>query len=56
MGEVPRGEKMLYSGTDPEPDITEYTLLYEENTEEQEEEEREGEGASPPGRILKYTR
>ena len=25
-GEVPRGEKMLYSGTDPESYITEYTL------------------------------
>ena len=24
-GEVPRGEKMLYSGTDPESFITEYT-------------------------------
>ena len=24
-GEVPRGEKMLYSRTDPEPYITEYT-------------------------------
>jgi len=30
-GEVPRGEKMLYSGTDPEPYITEYTLVYEDN-------------------------
>ena len=29
-GEVPRGEKMLYSGTDPESYITEYTLVYEE--------------------------
>jgi len=28
-GEVPRGEKMLYSGTDPESYITEYTLVYE---------------------------
>ena len=28
---VPRGEKMLYSGTDPESYITEYTLVYEEN-------------------------
>ena len=25
--EVPRGEKMLYSGTDPESYITEYTLV-----------------------------
>jgi len=30
-GEVSRGEKMLYSGTDPESYITEYTLVYEEN-------------------------
>ena len=29
-GEVPRGEKMLCSGTDPESYITEYTLVYEE--------------------------
>ena len=29
-GEVSRGEKMLYSGTDPESYITEYTLVYEE--------------------------
>ena len=28
-GEVPRGEKMLYSGTDPESYITEYTSVYE---------------------------
>jgi len=27
-GEVPRGEKMLYSGTDPESYITEYTLVH----------------------------
>ena len=31
--EVPRGEKMLYSGTDPESYITEYTSVYEENTQ-----------------------
>jgi len=30
--EVPRGEKMLYSGTDPESYITEYTLVYEDKT------------------------
>ena len=29
-GEVSRGEKMLYSGTDSESYITEYTLLYED--------------------------
>ena len=29
-GEVSRGEKMLYSGTDPVSYITEYTLVYEE--------------------------
>ena len=29
-GEVSRGEKMLYSETDPESYITEYTLVYEE--------------------------
>ena len=29
-GEVSRGKKMLYSGTDPESYITEYTLVYEE--------------------------
>ena len=28
-GEVPRGEKMLPSGTDPESWITEYALVYE---------------------------
>jgi len=27
---VPHGEKMLYSGTDPESYITEYTLVYED--------------------------
>jgi len=27
-GEVPRGEKMLYSGTDPVSYITEYTLVF----------------------------
>jgi len=27
---VSRGEKMLYSGTDPESYFTEYTLVYEE--------------------------
>ena len=31
-GEVSRGERMLYSGTDPESYITEYTLVNEENT------------------------
>ena len=29
-GEVSRGEKMLYSGTDPESYITEYTLACED--------------------------
>ena len=29
-GEVPRGEKMLYSGTDPESYITKHTLVYED--------------------------
>ena len=29
-GEVPRGEKMLYSGTVPESYITDYTLVYED--------------------------
>ena len=29
-GEVPRGDKMLYSGNDPESYITEYTLVYED--------------------------
>jgi len=29
-GEVPREEEMLYSGTDPESYITEYTLVYED--------------------------
>jgi len=27
-GEVPRGEKMLYSGNDPESYITEFTFVY----------------------------
>ena len=31
-GEVSRGEMMLYSGTDPESYITEYTLVYEDKT------------------------
>jgi len=30
-GEVPRGEKMLYSGTDPESYTTECTSVYEDN-------------------------
>ena len=29
-GEVPRGEKMLSSGTDPESHITEYAVVYED--------------------------
>ena len=29
-GEVPRGEKMLYSGTDQELCITEYAFVYED--------------------------
>ena len=29
-GEVSRGEKMLYSGTDPESYNTKHTLLYKE--------------------------
>ena len=32
-GEVSRGEKMLYSGTDPETYITEYTLVYEDKND-----------------------
>ena len=32
-GEVPRGEKILYSGTDPESYITEHTLVYVDDTE-----------------------
>ena len=28
VGEVSRGEKMLYSGTEPESYTTEYTLVY----------------------------
>jgi len=35
VGEVSRGEKMLYSGTDPESYITEYTLIYEDHLEVQ---------------------
>ena len=30
FGEVLRGEKMLYSGTDPESYITDYTFVYED--------------------------
>jgi len=30
QGEVPRGEKMLFSGPDPESDITEHTSIYED--------------------------
>ena len=29
-GEISRGKKMLYSGTDPESYINEYTLVYED--------------------------
>ena len=29
-GEVPRGDKMLFSGTDPESYITDYTSVYED--------------------------
>jgi len=32
-GEVSRGEKMLYSGTDPASYITEYTLVYEDTVQ-----------------------
>jgi hypothetical protein len=32
-GEVPRGDKMLYSGADPESDITEYDSVYEDSLE-----------------------
>ena len=31
-GEVLRGQKMLYSGTDPESYITEYNLVYQEKS------------------------
>ena len=31
VGEVPRGEKILYAGTDPESYITQYTLVYEDH-------------------------
>ena len=30
VGEVPRGEKILYSGTDPKSYSTEHTLVYED--------------------------
>jgi len=30
--EVSQGEQMLYSGTDPESYITEYTLVYEDES------------------------
>jgi len=33
VGEVPRGEKMLCSGTDPESYITEYVLVYEDKVD-----------------------
>jgi len=29
-GEVSRGEKILFSGTDPESYVTDYTLVYED--------------------------
>ena len=32
QGEVPRGEKILYSGTDLESYIAEHTSAYEDNT------------------------
>ena len=31
FGEVLRGEKMLFTGTDPESYITEYTLVHEDS-------------------------
>ena len=31
FGEVPRGEKMLYFGTDAESYITEHTSVYEDS-------------------------
>ena len=31
-GEVPRGEKIHSSGTDPESFITDYTLVYEDES------------------------
>jgi len=31
-GEVPQGEKILYSGADPESYITEYTIIYKDKT------------------------
>ena len=37
-GEVPRGEKMLYAGTEPESYITECTLVYEDYQIESEDE------------------
>ena len=40
IGEVPRGEKMLYSGTDPESYITEYTLVYEDGGLQREQSKR----------------
>ena len=30
IGEVSRGEKIIYSGTDPESYSTEHTLVYED--------------------------
>ena len=33
VGEDTRGEKMLYSGTDPESHITEHTFVYEDRIE-----------------------
>jgi len=32
IGEVPRREKLLFSGTDPASYITQYTLVYEDHT------------------------
>ena len=45
--EVPRGKKMLYSGTDPESYITEYTLEYENCLGEHENVDVRGQREQP---------
>ena len=41
-GEVPRREKMPYSGTDPESYVTVYTLVYKDDTDDENVADVEG--------------
>jgi len=43
---------MLYSGTDPESYITEYTLVYEDKTRAKTKAPHRGLNPSPPARVV----